>query len=207
MVGKKLANIISYILHPFLMPTYFFVVLMYFAPDTLRPLSKELYLHVLALISITSFFIPALLMSSLRFTSFISSLTLENKKERIIPFLFVGAIYGVSAYLFYDKFYLARILFVSYFTLTVLAILLAIITYYFKISVHSAAICGTLAFLYVLQLKNSDLDLVNVTAICAFITGWVMSARLSLNAHNGRQVFLGGLAGFICSFLCFYFML
>lgn len=207
MVGKKLANIISYVLHPFLMPTYFFVVLMYFAPNTLRPLSNDLYLHVLALITITSFFIPALLMSSLRFTSIISSFTLDNKRERIIPFMFIVIIYGVSAYLFYDKFYLSRILFVSYFTITTLSVLLGLITYYLKISIHSAAVWSTFGFLYALQLKNPDLDLIYVSAACAFISGWVMSARLSLNAHNSPQVFLGGLTGFICGFGCFYFML
>jgi len=206
-VNRKLANFISIALHPFLVPTYFFLVIIFFAPAILRPINADLYLHLMALISITSFFIPALLFSSLRFTAVISSFTLESKRERIVPILFIAGIYAVSAYLFYDRFFLAKILFVSYFTIALLAIILAIFTTYIKVSLHSAAICGVFGLFYALQLKYPDLDFVNITAMCALVSGWVMSARMSLNAHDGKQVLFGGIIGFTCGFACFYWML
>jgi len=205
-VGKNLASFISYIFHPLLMPTYTFTVLMWLAPSSLMPIGKDLFWHILLVICLTSFLIPLLFISTLRVTSVIPDFYLDDKRQRIIPFLFVGIIYAVSTYMFYSQFSFTKVIYVLYFSTTLLITLLTLITFYWKISVHSAAIAGTFGILYALQIKNPDFNFLYLLSGLLLVTGLVTSSRLKLNAHTISQTLWGSVVGFAICFLLVYFL-
>lgn len=183
-------------MHPLLMPSYTFILLMWFAPPALRPIGENLYFNILLVVSITSFLIPLLMMSTLRVTLVIPGFHLEKKKDRVVPFFFVFVIYAVSTYMFYTQFNFARLFYVSYLATSLLIFILTIITIFWKISIHSAAIAGVFGILYAIQMKFPELNLLYLLAALLVTIGIVGASRLSLQLHNYKQVILGYLVGF-----------
>jgi membrane-associated phospholipid phosphatase len=76
-----------------------------------------------------------------------------------------------------------------------------LVTFVYKISVHSLAICGMLGIFIPLNNATQDNDLLYATIGCLVIAGAVMSSRLQLNAHTPREILAGALSGFTISFI------
>jgi membrane-associated phospholipid phosphatase len=176
---------------------------MMFASPLLQPLPQESLFQILVIIFIVSFIIPAISIGTLRLSKFISDLNLANTRQRITPFLFVTCFYGITTYMFYTKLNINNMLFLIFATITALLLVLTIITYFWKISVHGAGIGGVLGFIFALRtiypVPHFDIAL----AILIVISGLVLYSRLSLNAHTPSQVYAGTILGFIS----FYFSL
>ena len=204
-MNKSQASIISIIFHPLLMLTYTFIAIMVIAPPVFMPLSRDLFWHVLLVVGLTSFIIPVLLISTLRVLAVIPDFYLDNKKQRIIPFLSIAIIYGISAYMFYSQFAFTKIIFVAYFSTTLLITLLTVITLYWKISFHSASIAGMFGILYAIQLRNPDYNFLYLLSAILLTIGIVSSSRLKLNAHTLGQIIGGAVIGFTICFLIFYY--
>src|SRR5690606_11186191 len=185
------ANLIAYVLHPLLMPSYTFILLMWLAPPALRPIGENLYFNIMLIVSITSLLIPLLMMSTLRVTLVIPNFHLEEKKQRIVPFFFVFIIYAVSTYMFYSQFNFAKLFYVAYLATSLLIFILTVITIFWKISFHSAAIAGVFGILYAIQMKFPELDLLYMLAALLVVSGLVGASRLSLQLHNYKQVIIG----------------
>ena len=95
-MGRFAAKIISYLLHPLLMPTLLLLVLLFFIPESLQPVSGKIALMIILLVFITTFIIPALSILGLRTTMTISSVKLQNRTERVLPFSFITIFYGLT---------------------------------------------------------------------------------------------------------------
>ena len=102
-MSNSFAKIISIVLHPLLMPTYLFSIIILLVPEVMKPLAEEGMLRVLLVVFVMTFILPVLSLGILRISSYISSLDLDQKNERVIPSLLIAGYYGVSAYFFYDK--------------------------------------------------------------------------------------------------------
>lgn len=202
-----MANLISYLMHPLLMPSYTFILLMWMAPPALRPIGENLYFNILLIVSITSLLIPLLMMSTLRMTLVIPNFHLEKKKDRVVPFFFVFVIYAVSTYMFYSQFNFAKLFYVSYLATSLLIFILTVITIFWKISIHSAAIAGVFGIIYAVQLKFPEVDLIYMLAALMVTTGIVGASRLSLQLHNYKQVISGYLIGFTNCYLIVWLLL
>src|SRR5690606_18612914 len=111
------------------------------------PLSDNALLYILAAIFITTFVIPICCIAVLRFSAYIPSFSMRNRKDRIVPFLFVSVFYAITTYMFYAKMQLNQVLVVIMLAITVVTFFLALVTVFWKISIHSAAITGMVAFL------------------------------------------------------------
>ncbi len=200
-MGKILAKIISIFFHPLLMPSYLLISLMWYAPSLLIPIDQQAFPYLLLVVALTSLVIPLILLTSLKFSDLIPDFYLENKNHRIIPFVFVAIIYGVSFYMFYTQFDFARIVHLTYFSITLLLLELALVTIYWKISVHSASMAGTFGIIYALQLQNPDIDLLYLLIAVILISGIVGTSRLKLNSHTLSQIMVGMLLGFVSCFI------
>jgi membrane-associated phospholipid phosphatase len=75
-----------------------------------------------------------------------------------------------------------------------------IITFFYKVSVHSLAACGMIGILLPLNKAIENNVLLWPTAIVLVIAGLIMSARLYLNAHTFNEVLTGALTGFTIGF-------
>jgi len=173
----------------------------------MQPLQRESLFQVLIIIFIVTFIIPIISIGTLRLSNFISDFRLEERKQRVTPFLFVTCFYGITAYMFYSKLNFNSLIFVIFAITTVLLLMLTIVTRFWKISVHGAGIGGTIGFILALGLYHPIPNFAIVLAVIAVISGLIVYARLSLNAHTPLQVYTGVVLGMIFCFTTLYLFL
>lgn len=190
------------------MATYLCAILMVTYPPALDPVRSEIFVGFLLLIFLVTFLLPALNIFIFKIFGTISSIMMVERHDRIIPFVFITLFYLMMTGLFYWKFQIGfednvfRFLVI----IDLLVIASTIITFFYKISVHSMGICGLLGMLIPLNRISEDHSLFYPTLGLLIVAGVVMSSRLQLNVHTTREVLLGGVIGFSISLLAmFYF--
>ena len=206
-MGRILANLISYILHPLLMPTILLLILLFFLPQSLQPVSGKIALMIILLVFITTFVIPALSILGLRSTLTISSVKLRNRSERLLPFTFITIFYAITTYLFHSKIEINDLILTIFIAASLLVATLTIITIFFKISMidkrkptmHPAPAACTLIF--------PEHNLMWTLVAVVMVAGLIMSARLYLDAHTPIEVYSGFTLGLLISFFSLYFMI
>ena len=204
---NRLAHVISIVFHPLLMPSYLCLFIIVFASTLLQPLQKESHFQVLSIIFIITFIIPAISIATLRLSNFISDLTLKDQRQRVTPFLFVTCFYGISAYMFYTKLNINNLIFLIFAITTSLLFALTVITYFWKISIHSAGIGGIIGFILALNFAYPIPHFALIFSGTLIIAGLVAYSRLSLNAHTPGQVYGGVILGLVLCFTSLYYFL
>jgi len=198
-----LARIFSVIFHPLLLATYLFGLLAFTLPIALDPLKEEGYLNFIFLIFCVTFLFPALNVGIFKSFGSIRTLAMRDRQERILPFSFIAILYVVVTYLFYTR---TRIdfndnLLKFLVIIDALVVVAAVVTFFYKISVHSLGICGLVGILLPLNKISEDGALFYPTIAVIVLSGFVMSSRLQLNVHTPREVMMGGVLGFATSFV------
>lgn len=89
---------------------------------------------------------------------------------------------------------------------TLLVVVGTLITFFYKVSIHSLAMWGGIGIIIPLNKAMEQAYLLWPTAGIIIAAGLVMSARLYLDAHTPRQVMVGGLVGFGIGFLGMIFL-
>jgi hypothetical protein len=194
---RQAAQVISVVFHPLLMATYLFGILMYFLPVLLQPLNASVMF--LLMIFLMTFLLPGLNFVLFRFTGGIKDLAMAERRERTLPFAFVSILYCVVTLMFYLKFPVPNIIRLMM-IITALVLVSAIVTQFYKVSVHSLGVWGMIGILLPLNKLSDDGILLLPTAIAIVVAGFVMSARLHLNAHIPREVLVGAILGFVIGF-------
>jgi glucan phosphoethanolaminetransferase (alkaline phosphatase superfamily) len=179
------------------MTTYLFVLLSLYLPVFLQPISPSI--RFLFLIFLMTFLLPTLNFIFFRVTGTIKDLNLFDRSERILPFAFVTILYCIVTFMFYWKFPVPSILKLMM-IITAMVVVSASITLWYKISVHSVGICGMVGMLLPLNNASEQGLLLYPTIGSLVIAGIVMSSRLQLNAHDPREVLIGGVVGFSIGF-------
>ncbi|HYI77071.1 MAG TPA: hypothetical protein VEW65_05580 [Chryseolinea sp.] len=198
-----LARIFSIIFHPLLLATYLFGLLAFTLPIALDPLKEEGYMNFIFLIFCVTFLFPALNVGIFKSFGSIRTLAMRDRQERILPFSFIAILYVVVTYLFYTR---TRIdlndnLLKFLVIIDALVVVAAVVTFFYKISVHSLGICGLVGILLPLNKISEDGALFYPTIAVILLSGLVMSSRLQLNVHTPREVMMGGVLGFATSFV------
>jgi membrane-associated phospholipid phosphatase len=189
---KGVAKIISIVFHPLLMTTYLFLLLSFYVPLILQPIRPSA--GFLGLIFLMTFVLPALNFLFFKVTGTVENLAMPERKQRTLPFLFISILYGVVTLLFHWK---VKVPSVTYLLMiiSVMVVISAAITLFYKLSIHSAAIWGIIGILLPLY-KISNGMLLVPTVVLIITAGLVMSSRLMLNAHTPREVLAGSILGF-----------
>jgi len=206
-VIKKFAAVISILFHPLLMPTYLFFLIIRFAPSLMHPLQMESLYEILVIIFLVSFLIPSISISALRWTKYITDLSLENRKQRITPIFFIGCFYSIATYMFYTKISVNHLVFLIFMVITGLIFLLLFITFFWKISIHGAAAGGVLGIFLAIAIGNPIDKAANLLAGIVLACGLILFARLASNSHTPGQVYAGVALGLATCFLPVYFMI
>jgi hypothetical protein len=202
------ARIISVLFHPLLLATYLFGLLALVFPVALDPLKEEGQLNFIFLIFCVTFLFPALNVGIFKTFGSIRTLAMKDRQERIIPFSFITILYIVVTYLFYSRTRIGIEDNLLKFLIIIDALALAgtIATYFYKVSMHSLAICGLIGILLPLNKISEENALFYPTIVMIALAGVVMSARLQLNVHTPREVMIGGVLGFVTSFVLMFFL-
>src|SRR5688572_23719328 len=85
------------------MATYLFTLLSFTLPAALDPLQPDSHLTFIGLIFIVTFLLPVLNLGIFKAFGTIDSLAMKDRKERILPFIFITAIYIAITYLLYSR--------------------------------------------------------------------------------------------------------
>lgn len=183
--------------HPLLMTTYLFLLLLYYLPVMLQPIKPSLW--IILLIFVTTFALPAINFVMLRLTGSIRDLTMPQRGQRILPFIFISVIYVFVTLMFYWKFPVPNLLKLMS-IISALLVFATIVTFFYKISVHSLAMWGAIGMLLPMNKVSEENTLLIPTAIVIVVAGFVMSSRLALNAHDTKEVLVGSVSGFVIGF-------
>jgi drug/metabolite transporter superfamily protein YnfA len=196
---RAAANLVSIIFHPLLLTTYLVLLLGTFFPALLMIAPKNLRVMT-AFIFCFTFLLPVVNLIMFRMFGTISSYTLENRSERVVPFIAIALIYLVTAFLF---FYKLRFSDNFNFLLVIVAMLVVaavILNFFLKVSVHALAAWGGIGILLPLNKAVEQPDLLWPSAGAIVVAGFIMAARLYLNAHTPREILVGSVAGFTIGF-------
>jgi hypothetical protein len=192
------ARLISYIFHPLLFVTYLVLLLGWFMPRFMLIPPAAMWKFA-AFVCIITFVFPAANLVMLKAFGSISSLEMEVRRDRILPFVMITVFYGVVCAMFYYKVSVNinfnKIMLIA----TALTLVASVVTFFFKISVHSLAMGGALGILLPLN-KAADGALLMPAVVMMVLAGLVMSARLYLQAHTLREVGYGAAVGFLVGF-------
>jgi membrane-associated phospholipid phosphatase len=196
---KQVAKFISVVFHPLLLTTYLVIVLSYYFPSMLK-IRKENRMIMVGLVFVFTFVLPAVNLVMLRAFGNIQSLTLQSRKERILPFVFISLLYLLVTFLFYFKLPFGANFNKLMMIISALVMVSLLVTFYYKISIHSIAMGGGIGILLPLNQVTEQMSLLWPTAFTILVTGLVMSSRLVLDAHTPREVMYGGVVGFVVGF-------
>lgn len=198
---NTLARIISVLFHPSLMATYLFTLLAWALPSALAPLQAGSHFTFIVLIFIVTFLLPMLNIGIFKVFGTIRSFAMHDRRERIIPFVFICIIYVAVTYLFYSrtKFSLNDNFLKLMMLIDLLVIVGTVSTFFFKVSIHSLGIWGLIGITLLLTKIAEVNRLFYITIGLILMAGLVMSSRLSLDAHTPREVMLGAALGLATS--------
>ncbi|WP_372644715.1 hypothetical protein [Ancylomarina sp.] len=187
------SRIISGLAHPILMPLYAIYLIFHsntFLDFTPLTLVKAIYMIVF----ITTILLPISCLPLLKSYSLISSYSLTERKDRMIPLALAILSYSLGFYLLMKlpgTNIFARLQLAGIISLT----LLLIISYWWKISLHMAGIGGLCALIFAFSIRfSTSLRTVFMMAILA--AGLLAFSRLKLEVHKPSQIYVGFLLGF-----------
>ncbi|MCE6988583.1 hypothetical protein [Dyadobacter sp. CY323] len=210
-MNNRLAFILSVVFHPLIITTYLFALLFGLSPDLVGVSAFELPAlgSLLLLLFLNTFIAPAIIIYYFRKMGVISSLHADSADERRLPYLACIVVYALATYLFGWQLQpigeLAPQISVILGSVTVSQVLVAMISYFWKISAHATGIGGALGILSGLLMRFDETVLLFPIVITILVAGWVMSARLQMNAHNPAQILGGLFCGVLVSSMTIYF--
>lgn len=184
------------------MATYIITLLAFLFPASLYPITPGSRNSFLLLLFLMTFLLPAVNIGLFRLLGVVKSVSMEEREDRIKPFLLITLLYGVFTWMLHSKsnFSIGDNLFNLLLIIDALVLFSFLITLFYKVSIHSVGIWGVIGILLPLNKVIEDYAIFVVTLIALVLAGLVMSARLQLNAHTPREVLVGAVAGFSIGF-------
>ncbi len=212
---KIFMQLISWIFVPLFMPIYALAILMFIPSvqdfvlndDSLYHLSLHNKIAILLIFFVCSVVAPGLTLLMLMSRKIISSIEIDDRKERLIPLL-ITAGYCLLLYLFFlfvpNGSQLPKYVYALPLSGFITIGLFAWINLYTKISLHA---CGTgiLTGLIFAYCANSIFFSFSLLMIAVFITGFVLASRIYLNKHTLAQVLYGFVGSCTIVFFINYF--
>ena len=188
----KLTQLISILLHPMFMPILALHLTLLVLPSLAFTLSQNLLLIYGILISSTMI-LPLISIFWLMQKGKVSSLEMSNHKERSLP-LFKTVIWmSFGYYLLQNLLFYTPILKAELLGAILIILLAAIISKFWKISLHLLGIGGVVGVFIALQIMHGDF--LYLLLLFILLSGLLGVARIKQKAHNYAQVYAGFLVG------------
>ena len=195
-------KIISYLVHPIFIPTYYFIYLVWQFPYVFAGITEwQLKMRLFGVFWLTAFF-PSFAVFLLWRLKFSESIFLRTQKERIIPYIITMFFYWWMYYLsrnFTDQPEVLKFFFMGIFIATVGGLIL---NNYFKISMHAMGV-GGLAAAFVLTSFFYETTNGLPISVAIIITGLVCSARIVVSDHSLKEIYMGLLVGIACQLIAY----
>ena len=181
----QLSKFISIILHPIFMP----LLALYLTLETLPSEAFAIY----GIVICCTIILPLLSIFFLMRKGRVSSLEMSNHKERSLP-LFITVLWmSLGMYILNPPLIYTPLLKAELFGAILIILFAAIISKFWKISLHLLAIGGVVGVFIALQIIQGGV--LHLLLIFILLSGILGAARLEQKAHNYEQVSVGFLLG------------
>lgn len=190
------SHLISWALVPLMMPVY--GIIFVFGLSVLDLVAPKLQVAFTFVVFGINFCIPMLMVLLLKFIGIVKDPSLNNRKERLIPYIITAFCLGCTSWymashgapLWLDMFFAGG---------AVAALINLLVNFWWKISAHAAGIAGIVALLIRLEKDMAvEPQLFVWLLIVIGAAGLMGSARIWLGRHTAWQVLAGYAVGF-CS--------
>lgn len=193
-IPDGLAKAVSVVFHPLFMPLYGLIIMME-APTFIHYMPSNVKNVLFLIVFINNVLIPLAFLPILRYRNIISSYNIEERSERVMPLLMTSILYCTTSFIVFRyqiPFFLKSFIFAT----SILSVLVSMINFGWKISVHSVGAGALVATVVVLSLKLHT-PLTGYLLAVILAGGLILASRLRLNSHNPAQVWVGFLTGFL----------
>lgn len=197
---KKIARIVSNLFSPLLVSSYGVLASLCCSTlDILVPLSTKL--TVAGVTFFITGILPMLFISSMYFSKRVSTLNLENRTERTIPYVFASLCYvGCAFYL--HSIHAPSWLWTFPIGGAIAVVVSLMVNRRWKISAHLAGMGGVTAIFFRIAVDGAALPgIVWWVVASILITGLLGTARIELGRHTLGQTLAGAANGFFWVFL------
>jgi len=197
-VLEKTAKIISVVFHPLLMPVYGLAII-FSAPTLFGYLPFNVKRLLILIVLVNNVLLPLSLLPFFIHWNIISSWTIIERKERNIPLIMSTLLYCTTTFIIF-RFPVPVFLKSFIFGASILSLIVTVINFWWKISLHSVGAGALISLVLILSMKMlTPLEWYLIPVV--IITGLVLSSRLKLNLHSPAQVWIGLFTGFFGLYL------
>ncbi len=215
----KIAYGISVIFHPLLIVTYILLIQLAINPYLFGKNSIQANHLLIVQMFIFSFVLPAFMVLMMKAIGLIDSLNMEDKQERVIPYIGTGIFY-LWMYLSLHKNQHIPVAFTAAVLGSVLSLaLIFFINIFTKISAHAAGVGGMVGMVLIMIRwfsyptftilwggNSHQISVITILILVLIIAGLAGTARLILNAHTPKDLYAGFIVGFVTQFLAIAFL-
>ena len=195
-VVKYIAHLLSYVLHPLFIPTYFFLFLMQVLPFEFVGITEwQLKMRLFSVAWLTAFF-PAFAVFLLWRLKLSDSIFLRTQKERIIPYVITMFFYWWMYYLsrnFTDQPIALKFFYLGIFVASAIGMT---VNNFMKVSLHAMGIAGLTTSVILVSVFYPVNNAVWVL-LAILLTALVISARLVVSDHTKKELIVGLLIGVV----------
>jgi len=189
----RIAHILSFLLHPLLIPTYAALLILNLPLFLSSTLSLEAKTWLVILVFVFTCILPTVIILVMYRFRLIDSPELDKSNQRTIPLIFTSLSYMGLLYILRGSGLPDYFLYLIYGALFTLLVGL-LINLAFKISQHTLA-WGALSGLFIGLAIHQELNMTIIICVTILISGLAGYSRLKLNAHTPPQVYLGFITG------------
>jgi hypothetical protein len=201
-VVKYIAHLLSYVLHPLFIPTYFFLFLMQVLPFEFVGITEwQLKMRLFSVAWLTAFF-PAFAVFLLWRLKLSDSIFLRTQKERIIPYVITMFFYWWMYYLsrnFTDQPIALKFFYLGIFVASAIGMT---VNNFMKVSLHAMGIAGLTTAVILVSVFYPVNNAVWVL-LAVLLTALVISARLVVSDHTKKELIVGLFIG-VCTQVAAY---
>lgn len=198
----KTAKFISIIGHPIFHPTWMMIILLCSGITRFMPQNTYIFLGITVLMTCV---IPGLVIMMVKRWGLIKSLEMDDREDRLGP-LFIMLLFMYAAYRYFNKVPMLAIYNFYLTTVIVVTALAFIVSFFWKISLHTLGWGCFTSFLFIMTIVSMRLYL-PVFIVSMVFSGVVASARLKLKSHDNAQIYTGFAMGFAPAVVMYYFLL
>jgi hypothetical protein len=198
-MGVKTAKTISWLFHPLIMSCVVLALLFRFDNEISLVYSRNIQFTILGMAFITTVLIPLLLVWFMFRLGIIRSFYMHTREERLFPLLAAAIFYYLTYYLL-RGIHLPLIYPMYMLAATSLSILLIVVNFFMKVSLHMSgmgAVCGLFTGLVI----HRQVEATWLVILAILLSGMVGTARLKLNTHQPAELYTGWMMGAILMFL------
>lgn len=203
-VVKVFSYILSGLFHPLVITVYAFLFINILNPYQFIHLNQKDIVQLFVTLLTNTLVFPLITVIIMSRLGFISSLEMNDRQERIIPYI------GMSLFYFWTYLVVKQLGVGSYFTHVMLGISLSVFAAFFfnlfyKVSIHAIAMGGFVGIALSLAIISSH-NLLTPLMLVIVCAGAVGSARMYLGSHNSAQVYSGYMLGLLAQLVSFTFL-